>query len=241
MYFFVGLGVRTNNSMGAGISKAVNITDIVSKQLNETIISSAASCAASTAATQEIKFGEVEGKFTITDSSINSNSTVNIKCIQSFVLDLAAKNKLTQDITKETVAETDSPLLSYSEADTKLLVKSIDAVVNSINIEDIKSCLVSSISNQLITAGHVTGNVNIVRVNMNSTQSVVLSCVQKSKIVTESINHAETTIKAIAQSKATVAYATIIASIVSILLTVIGGFLAYRYMQKSAVTSVIDS
>lgn len=181
--------------MGAQVSTSFSTTKEVSKIVNKVILSNKSNCSGAVASNQKITLGDITGDLNISDVNFDSSQTVNLECLQSSVNNTEILNDIKTELSKAIQNKLDGQNFGIQSATISSYTDSVTNVVNTINIDNIKNCIVNAMNNQEIETGGIVGNVNIKNVNFKSSQNVVQRCIQNDENTIRAVNKLDKRIK----------------------------------------------
>lgn len=178
--------------MGAQVSSATAITEIVTEAINDVIITSSKACSADSILSQKHRIsGDVSGDGNV--FSMVQDSNIDLSCLQQNMSTAELRNKIKQEILNKLKSGNEGQNIglqtSISHASTMLL----NTVVNKINITDIQDCHANNTQYQdREIDGNVSGNKNIF--TMSQASNIVASCTQENTSMTQAINDLATSV-----------------------------------------------
>lgn len=181
--------------MGAQTSRIEDVSEDISEIVNKSIISNKSSCSSAVISTQKINLGDIGGDLNMEGINMRSSQTVNLSCLQNSDNNVEIVNEIKRKMETNIKNKLDGQTFGLQNAYTKSVKKGISSVVNSINIDNIKKCIVNAINEQTISVGNVAGNANIRYVSLDATQDVVQECVQNDRNTTRQISKLESEMK----------------------------------------------
>jgi hypothetical protein len=181
--------------MGAQVSSNYSTTKEVSKIVNDVVLSNNSNCSGAVASNQSITLGDVGGNLDINGVGFDSSQTVNLECLQSSINDTEILTDIKKELTKSIQSKLDGQNIGLQMSTNSSYTDSLDDVVNSINVKNIKNCIINAMNDQSIETGNVAGNANIKNISFTSSQNVVQSCMQSDDNTVKAITKLDKKIK----------------------------------------------
>lgn len=181
--------------MGAQVSSNYSTIDEISKITNNVIMKNDSTCSSTATSTQKITLGNVKGGLNMSDIKFTSAQTVNLDCLQNSENNAKLISDIKKEITKAIENKLDGQNFGVQMSRNYSSTKSVSDVANSIKIENIKNCISNAINEQIIEVKDITEGANIKSINMDSSQDVVLKCIQSDTNTVEAISKLDTKIK----------------------------------------------
>jgi hypothetical protein len=178
--------------MGGVASANVNVStqSTVSNAITNAIITNTSNCTAQNTNAISLQFGTVVGDFNLTNANLSQSVTINSSCLQQTTNNTAILNSIQANLTQAYENGTSGALFSASV--NSQVSTAITNVANSVNIANIKSCLLNNLTSTAIGANYVGGNVNITNLTVGQVTNLVQSCVQNDTNITAATNQLAT-------------------------------------------------
>lgn len=171
--------------MGSNISRTVSSPEIVTEAISEFVSSKSASCKGNQTVINEITTGDVVKDINISGIKQSSDQLLNVSCFISSLEKNEFKKEITSKIKSKIKDEFSGVSGSvYSKRLIDDYTKALTKTVDKINLEDVKECIINSVSGNIIRTGDSEGTINIKDIEQTITQKTILNC----KFVSESVN-----------------------------------------------------
>jgi len=165
--------------MGGQVSTAKVTSETVNHLVASAVIKNNAVCSASTTQSQGIKLGTVGGNFTLSGATFDAESKVNLSCLQESANNASLANEISNQIMQQAAAKNTGQNIGAQVSLTDEQSKLVNDISQSIDIQNVKSCLANSNQNQVISAENVQGNVTLTDIQFKAATDLVSNCIQK--------------------------------------------------------------
>lgn len=178
--------------MGGVLSANVNNSTqtAVSNAITNAIITNTSNCTSQNVNAITLQFGTVVGDFNLNNANLSQSVTINSSCLQQSTNNTDILNTIQANLKQEYQNGTSGALFSASV--NNQVSTAITNVANSVNISNIKNCLLNNLTSTAIGANYVGGNVNITNLTVGQVTSLVQTCVQNDTNVTTATNQLKT-------------------------------------------------
>ncbi len=178
--------------MGATQSSVSEVITNVSTQILNT---NAQNCALSTNVNQALTISQLSALGNININGVNQTSNVNLdfSCMSNSNNNIQLQSDLTNAI-KTALDQKTEALSSLSNQNSINTAK--DNVMNSLNIQNILSCVVNSYSNISLTITQLNAgkDIDIKDINQSTTSAVISKCIANNQNLTNAINTLQNTL-----------------------------------------------
>jgi hypothetical protein len=144
----------------------------------------------------------VRGDVNLSNVNMDAQSSLNATCYQSTQNDTELRNDIAQSLKNETEA-TLSGLNVLQASVSTATNDAINRIANTINITNVKDCVIRSVQTQQVNIGNVGGNVIIANFDMSLVSKTIANCVQSEVNNNAAVSDLKTTIDSATKATAT--------------------------------------
>jgi ATP-dependent Zn protease len=214
--------------MGGVLSSNVNtsVQSTVSNAVTNAIIKNTSNCTAQNTNAISLQFGTVVGDFNLSNANLTQLVTINSSCLQQTTNNTDIVNDIKTNLLQN-YQNTSSGALVSSSVNTQVS-NAITNVSNSINIQNIKSCLLNNLTSTTIGANYVGGSVNITNLTVGQVTNLVQTCVQNDTNTVSATNKLETALT----SQQTASVSSIIFGVITLIVIILLLYLLFSFGKK---------
>lgn len=195
--------------MGPRQSKATSVIEVINKTLTNVIISNSNSCKSGNSAVQTMKFSDMEFKgckVDFKDISQDINIKQNFTCVQDSKNQSELATKFKNELENAAKAKIEGIGLSLaSQTISEAVSKTINEVVNNINISNVSKCVANQMAAQTQTFEKIKidcvglsgedARITFENISQKIVSEQVAKCIQSNSTVVNVANDLESIIK----------------------------------------------
>lgn len=182
--------------MGATVSKQQLLIDKINKTVSDVLLENTSSCGINNSILQFMNFSNFDlENCDLSFSNINqtSNSSIQLKCINSNINEIDTLNKIKNNLTNNFKSEASGINFGFNININKTIEQKVNEIINNINIRNISECVNNSITQQIMDFGKIKIKNCKTPVTFNNISQQVISthvadCINKNQNITKIVN-----------------------------------------------------
>lgn len=223
--------------MGTSFSAETNtsIQDTLSETINEFISENSSVCETVAGADASVNIKDItcEKDLILGDITVDSNTNINVECLQSSVSQIDFNTFLEDKLTNELKKETENLIgMNLSLDKNTTLNKSVQKVVNKVKTSNMLTCLTKNLSSSTVILENIKGGGKCVTGNINAESKSVTNakCIQEDESVMKVVSELNKDIETFLSSKTSGTGIVIMIIVVSIVALII--FIMIKKMKS---------
>lgn len=182
--------------MGATVSKQQLLIDTINKTVSDVLLENTSSCGINNSILQSMNFSNFDlENCDLSLSNINqtSNSSIQLKCINSNINEIDTINKIKNNLTNNFKSEVSGINFGFNININETIDKKVNEIVNNINIRNISQCVNNSITQQIMDFGKIKIKncktpVTLNNISQHIINKQVADCINKNENITKIVN-----------------------------------------------------
>lgn len=186
--------------MGAASSRAISMTDVVTKTLTDIITENTTTCTNTTYSLQDMTFSDMKFKYCDVDfSNISqeSNLNLNLSCAQDITNDTELQNKFANELSNKLDAALSGVTIGVADVSTEALTRIKTDITNNIKVSNVANFINENIIKQKMEFGKIESEcapgqkITFNNIRQKIVFDNVSKYIQESDTATQSINDAQ--------------------------------------------------
>jgi hypothetical protein len=183
--------------MGQTQTKAVSVSEVVNKIVTDIVVSNEQKCITQSKNIQNLKIGNIISMGCKVKIGVNQTIELNsdVSCIQDLKNNSEMSNQFASKLDAAIKSKTEGGL-GLTETQTSIVTKSVTDIKNSIDIENISTCITDSLNQQNLGINNIKikcyewqtpaeRELDMSNIKQHIIQNQVISCMQKNSAVTK--------------------------------------------------------
>ncbi len=221
--------------MGAQVSINANNTEKVLQNISKVILQNILTCSTSYTGEQNISFDNVSGNVVISDIKQSNTVSLNTDCLQQTSDNASILQDIKDALQQQAInTNTGQNIGSIQSTNQIQLQKAITNITNNIDLTNVKSCLMETVSKQNISAKNIGGNVYIANIDQSIALNTIQNCLEQSTRTLQYVNDLSSQMSQTSSSTNTGFLTQTSSIIIAIVVLVIIMLVAYYYFSNKS-------